>query len=323
VAAPDEDGGCQVDGGSDYQDGAQQGPDDLENFSDDPEEDDDQDIEWNENSSINYTPHSISNVTIQTSPSKPHTFTLDEIPAFTIPVLESEEAASLDLGLHDSTSLPTDSEKTDTVPRLVVDLTQHDEDGIVAGVPDTQSEDAPESSMSAEQRIKQLEDKVAKLDALRLFDAASISRSFSHPSPKKNPPLIYLFIPTGLTKRANTAFDNMSVLLRRVQMHRQELEMTVTKHLETTHQKSFQSLIDKMDETSVSGTQILMLLDKRKDYVMPKTRVPVVIIDEGGEEWVPWNVISDDNVLRDVEMEKKRRRDINGAGEGSSKRRKC
>ena len=179
MAAPDEDGGCEGDGGSDYQDGAQQAPDDLENFSDDPEEDDDQDTEWNENTPISYAPHSISNATPQTSPSKPDTLTLDEIPAFNVPVLESEEAASLGSGLHDSTSLPTDSEKTDTMPRLVVDLTQRDEDGIVTGVPDTQSEDAPESSMSAEQRIKQLEDKVAKLNALRVFDAASISRSFS------------------------------------------------------------------------------------------------------------------------------------------------
>ena len=79
-----------------------------------------------------------------------------------------------------------------------------------------------------------------------------------------------------------------------------------------------------MDETSVSATQILMLLDKRKQYEMPKTRVPVVITDEEGQEWVPWDVISDDNSLRDrdTETETKRRRDSVADDEGSSKRRK-
>lgn len=131
---------------------------------------------------------------------------------------------------------------------------------------------------------------------------------------------------TGLEKRADTAFDNMSVLLSHVRTYRQELGTIITKHIETAHQKPFKPLIDKMDETSVSATQILMLLDKRKKYVMPtKTRVPVIITDEEGQEWVPWDVISDDNGLRDnTEMETKRRRDTNGVeGEGSSKRRKC
>ena len=118
----------------------------------------------------------------------------------------------------------------------------------------------------------------------------------------------------------------MSVLLSHVRMYRQELGSIVTKHIETTHQKQFKPLIDKMDETSVSATQILMLLDKRKNYEMPKIRgVPVIITDEEGQEWVPWDVISDDNNLRDTESETKRRRD-NGAddhSEGSSKRRKC
>lgn len=114
----------------------------------------------------------------------------------------------------------------------------------------------------------------------------------------------------------------MSVLLSHVRMYRQELGSIVTKHIETAHQKQFKPLIDKMDETSVSATQILMLLDKRKNYEMPKTRVPVIITDEEGQEWVPWDVISDDNSLRDTESETKRRRD--GADdEGSSKRRKC
>jgi hypothetical protein len=128
----------------------------------------------------------------------------------------------------------------------------------------------------------------------------------------------------GLSKRADTAFDNMSVLLSHVRMYRQELGTIVTKHIETAHQKPFKPLIDKMDETSVSATQILMLLDKRKNYVMPKTRVPVVITDEEGQEWVPWDVISDDNNLRDTETETKRKKDDEADGEeGSSKRRKC
>lgn len=107
-------------------------------------------------------------------------------------------------------------------------------------------------------------------------------------------------------------------------MHRQELGTILTKHIETAHQQPFKSLIDKMDETSVSATQILKLLDKRKkDYVMLQTRVPVVITDEEGCEWVPWDVISDDDSFQDTETEKKRGRDDEADGEGSSKRRKC
>ena len=135
---------------------------------------------------------------------------------------------------------------------------------------------------------------------------------------------MYCYILTGLSKKADTAFDNMSVLLSHVRMYRQELGSIVTKHIETAHQKNFKPLIDKMDETSVSATQILMLLDKRKDYEMPaKSRVPVIVTDEEGQEWVPWDVISDDNNLR--EDSTKRRRD-NGAedeGPSESKRRKC
>lgn len=129
----------------------------------------------------------------------------------------------------------------------------------------------------------------------------------------------------------------MSVLLSHVCKYRQELETIVTKHLETAqHQKPFKPLIDKMEETTASATQILMLLDdkrkeKKNDYVMPKTktRVPVIITDEEGQEWVPWDVISDDNNnLRDNEMGTKRKKDDDNraegeAGEGSSKRRKC
>ena len=127
----------------------------------------------------------------------------------------------------------------------------------------------------------------------------------------------------GLAKKADTAFDNMSVLLSHVRMYRQELGTIIAKHIETVHQKQFKPLIDKMDETSLSATQILMLLDKRKNYEMPKTRVPVIITDEEGQEWVPWDVISDDNnILRDTETETKRRRDNGAEDEGSSKRRK-
>ena len=134
---------------------------------------------------------------------------------------------------------------------------------------------------------------------------------------------IYIYL-TGLAKKADTAFDNMSVLLSHVRLYRQELGTIVTKHIETADQKHFKPLIDKMDETSVSATQILMLLDKRKNYVMPtrKTRVPMIITDEEGQEWVPWDVISDDNNLRDTETEAKRKRDNEAEGEGSSKRRK-
>ena len=176
AVAPEEDDDYEGEGGSDYQDGVQQAPKDVENFSD---EEDDQDIEWNVTTANNIL-HSISN--LRTSSSKPHLFPSDpqeETPTFTIPVLEPEEPASLDLGQHDPTSLHTESEKTDTAPR-VDDLTQlqlenkHNE--TVAAVPGAQSEHDPESSMSAEQRIKQLEEKVAKLNALRLVDAASISR---------------------------------------------------------------------------------------------------------------------------------------------------
>ena len=320
VAAPEEDDDYEGEGGSDFQDG----PKDNENFSDGPDEEDDQDIEWNEKTANNIS-HSISNLTLRTSSSKPHPLpsdTQEETPTFIIPVLEPEEAASLDIGLHDPTSLQTEPEKTDTVPR-VDDLTQlqleNEGNEIASAVSGAQTEDTPESSMSAEQRIKQLEEKVAKLNALRQVDAASITRSSRILSNKK----LYTEYITGLSNKADTAFDNMSVLLSHVRMYRQELGSIVTKHIETAHQKQFKPLIDKMDETSVSATQILMLLDKRKNYEMPKTRVPVIITDEEGQEWVPWDVISDDNNLRDNETEMKRRRDNGADDEGSSKRRKC
>jgi len=294
VAAQGEDDN-EGDGGSYDPYGVQRAREEDDNYSEIPDEDG---LLSNE-STPNYSPEPISNAI------NPHvSFPLDpqeEIPAFTIPVLDPEGPAN-DLGLHDPTSLRTESEKTDTVPRVddMIRVVQQEDGTAVGGPPGAQAqiEDIPESNVSAEQRIKQLEEKVAKLNALRLVDAASISR---------------------LTKQADTAFDNMLVLLRRVHMHRQELGTHVTKHIETVHQqKPFKTLIGKMDETSVSATQILMLLDKRKNYAVPNTtRVPVVITDEEGQEWVPWDVISED----DVETEKKRRRD-NGAGEGSSKRRK-
>ena len=116
---------------------------------------------------------------------------------------------------------------------------------------------------------------------------------------------IYLI---GLAKRADTAFDNMSVLQSHIRIYRQELGKIIAKHIETAHQKQFKPLID--NETSVSATQILMPLDKRKNYEMPKTRGPGIITDEEGQEWVPWDVISDDdNNLRDTETETKRRRE--------------
>jgi hypothetical protein len=179
----------KVEEADDDDDGVQQhqAPKDLENFSDElsEEEDDDQDdtIEWNENTANNVPAHAISNATLRTSSSKPHPYPSEpqeETPAFIIPSLEPEEAA-IDLGPHDPTSLWAESEKTDTVPR-VYDLThlqlENEHNGTAAAVPGTQSEHTtPESSMSAEQRIKQLEEKVAKLNDLRLVDAASISRS--------------------------------------------------------------------------------------------------------------------------------------------------
>ena len=116
---------------------------------------------------------------------------------------------------------------------------------------------------------------------------------------------IYLI---GLAKRADTAFDNMSVLQSHIRIFSQELGTIIAKHIETAHQKQFKPLID--NETSVSATQILMPLDKRKNYEMPKTRGPGIITDEEGQEWVPWDVISDDdNNLRDTETETKRRRE--------------
>jgi hypothetical protein len=178
VAVLEEDDDYEGEGGSDYQDE----PKDHDNFSDDPEEDDDQDIEWNENTTNNI-PHSVSGVTLRTSSSKLHPLSSnpqEETPTFIIPVLEPGEAASLDLSLHDSTSLRTGSEKTDTVLRMD-NLTQlrlqKERNEAALAMSEAQSEHTPESSMSAEQRIKHLEEKVAKLNALRHVDAASISRS--------------------------------------------------------------------------------------------------------------------------------------------------
>ena len=71
--------------------------------------------------------------------------------------------------------------------------------------------------MSAEQCIKQQEEKVAKLNTLRLVDAASISCLSSYP-------LNFIYIlniyihpyQTGLAKGAD---DNMSVLLSHIHMY--------------------------------------------------------------------------------------------------------
>lgn len=184
VAAPEEDDGYEGEGGSDYQDVFQKASKDIENYSgsDDSRDDDDQDIEWNENTANNI-PHSISNATLPTSSSKFPPFPSDpqeETRTFIRPVLrlEPEEAASLDPSVHDPTSRQTESEKT--VPRAN-DLTQlqleNERNETAAVVPGAQSEHILESSMSSQQRIIQLEEKVANLNALRLVDAASISRS--------------------------------------------------------------------------------------------------------------------------------------------------
>lgn len=153
----------------------------LDGSSDEPdvEEYDDQDIEWNESTTNNIS-QSISNTTSRTSPSKPRAFPSDpqeETSAsgsqITLPVVESERAASLD---RDSVSLQIDSEK----PLSTSQTSEGQHDSVVAAVSGAQNEHAPESSMSAEQRIKQLEEKVAKLNALRLVDASSISRSSTY-----------------------------------------------------------------------------------------------------------------------------------------------
>jgi hypothetical protein len=154
--------------------------DDLEDDDDDAE-----DIDWE--NTANDIPHKNSKATLRTSskpqPPSPSDRQQEETPTFITPVLERGETASLDPGLHEPLSLRTESEKTDTVPR-VDDLTQvqleKERNETASAVSDT-----PESSMNAEQRIKQLEEKVAELNALRLVDAASISRSSLYPLSQK------------------------------------------------------------------------------------------------------------------------------------------
>ena len=169
------------DGGSDCQDGVQQAHEDLDNFSNEPEEveeHDDQDLDWNEEGTANDISHLISNA-MQTSSSNPHASPSDPHDAISashpqVIILEPEE---LDPG---PAALRTDPEKSVTVQR-VDDLTQptipceDEHNRTTTVVSETQNDHAPESSMSAEQRIKQLEEKVAELDALRHADAASIS----------------------------------------------------------------------------------------------------------------------------------------------------
>ena len=141
----------------------------------------------NLNTTANNIPNSISNATLQSSSSKPHPLpsnSQEEIPTSIIPVLEAASSDVL-LGLHtDPTSLRTEPEKTDTVRPQVDDLTQlqpederNETDATVPGVQNEHTTTTPEPSMSPEQRIKQLEEKVEELNALRLDDAASISRS--------------------------------------------------------------------------------------------------------------------------------------------------
>ena len=190
MAAAPERYDYEGDGGSDFHDGTQQVQDDLENFSDEPEEAeeyDDQQPDWYESTNTSRHPN-LSTTTLRTSSLNPPAFPSDppeefptSPPKTTIRVLEPKDPASLDLGLHDSISLRIDSEKTVTVQRVddLTQLTQREDEhnSIPAVVPDYPSEHAPASSMSAEQRIKQLEVKVAKLNLLRSADAASISRS--------------------------------------------------------------------------------------------------------------------------------------------------
>ena len=184
MAAPEEDDDYEGEGGSDFQDGVQHAPSSFEEivnlkFNYDSEEDDEQDIEWNENTA-NSIPHSISNATLPISSSQPPSLPSDpqeETPTFITPVLEPEEVTRLD-----SSSLVTEPEKTDAVPRMddlaqLQQLENDERNETTAAIPEAQSEHTPESSMSAEQRVIQLEEKVAKLNALRLVDAASISRS--------------------------------------------------------------------------------------------------------------------------------------------------
>jgi hypothetical protein len=177
MAAPEEDDGYEGEGGSDYLAQVEYAANSLGDldFNDELEEDDDQDIEWNENTANNI-PHSISNATLPISSSQPPSLPSDpqeETLTFIIPVVEPEETTSFD-----PTSLQTEPEKTNAVPRVTrLQLENDERSGTAAAVPEAESEHIPESSMSAEQRIIQLEEKVAKLDALRLVDAASISRS--------------------------------------------------------------------------------------------------------------------------------------------------
>ena len=193
AALEDDDDDYDGEGGSDYQDLPRQVRKDLEeNFSsDDPEDDEDDDdqqdiMERNENTAAaaataaNNIPQSISNLNaIASTSSKPHPHpsdpTREETPSFVVPVLETEETAGLDSAQHDdstSTSLRAEDENTNDSTRLQLENEGNETD---VAVPGAQSEPTPE--LSSEQRIKQLEEKVEKLNALRLVDAASISRS--------------------------------------------------------------------------------------------------------------------------------------------------
>lgn len=183
VATPEGDY-YEGDSESDDQNGAHQAPDDHENFSDEPEEDDNQDPDLNE-STANTIRHSISKATLRHSLSNTRavpSISQRKIPPPSHTVLGLENPSSSQPGFQDSPLTGSGSGNGVTVQR-VDDLThviQCDDElnRGPAGMAGTQSEQVPESSMSPEQRIKHLEDKVAKLNALRRIDATSISRSY-------------------------------------------------------------------------------------------------------------------------------------------------
>ena len=173
AAAPEENDNYEGEGGSDYQDG----PKDFESYTDD--EDDDEETEMDKRMLW------IKNRPKVWEPMKPRPLPSDppeETPTFVIPVLEPEEASSTDLGVHDPTSLQRESEKSDTTVPRVDDLTQlqHEKDlneTASAALSGVQFVHTPAPGMLAAQRIKLLEENVARLNALRVVDAASISRS--------------------------------------------------------------------------------------------------------------------------------------------------
>ena len=173
----------------DDQNGAHQAPPD--DHGDEPkvvQDDDDQDPDLN-GSTANTIRHSISKTTLvrnslsNTTRAAVPSISQRKIPQPLHTVLGLENpSSSLEPGFQDSPLTGLGSGNGVTVQR-VDDLTHlipcdDEHHRGPAGVAGAQSEHVPESSMSPEQRIKHLEDKVAKLNALRRIDATSISRSY-------------------------------------------------------------------------------------------------------------------------------------------------